>query len=484
MNKRIFLFLLGLFSGTFAMDLNNPEELVNFLTSSPIQPIIHQGSIYRFKIFNHTQNKNYNVGFFNYASENKPLLLTFLQENIEENNLSSAYFNYELLYASLCGHSRNFIFCEKKAKIDKTHKGFYPSIFNLQAPNKKLLTCKDLLNGWEYPLYLVKAPHDFCGGSKYNWNVLDFALHRYNLNILKEIITLNPEFLTPSDKQKGEILLQHLKDEQNTLQTAQKNNTIPMFTLEPNNNDSISPLAYQEIESDYDPAQQLHVFITPDVVKIKSKTDPSTWNYTYPDIDTLRKLYTHIISSNKIEGKNLVKNFSSFPQYPLFYNHFLSYFIDFLECQFYRNDPLIPDNLITLSQHIAQHQHSHEFFKAKEELFFETLARFMITQKKDPRGEAPWDRASDKLLTILVQKPHTKELLIKLCQKDPKLLAPPIKSFFQKVLLRNFLAHTLGKSTPPLPYDVAQKILESWEPDEKFKNCLKPSKITAIPNFF
>jgi hypothetical protein len=477
MNKRIFLSLLCLFSATSAMNLKSPEELIEFLTSSQITPIEWYARIHRFEIFNQAQNTYYTGGFFNHAPANKPLSLTFLQENINENNFSSVGADYKLLCASLYGNINMFTSLEKEAKIGKPHTGFYPSIFNLQDPNKKLLSYKDLENGeGQPPFYLVKSPHDYGGRSKYNWNVWDFALHRYNLNIIQEIIRLNPEFLTDSDKKEGEMFLQQLEKEQSIIQKVQENNTIPTFTIDPYN--SISSSSTFGIGSIYDPAQQLDAFITPDSIKIRATTDPSTWKYTYPDIDTLRKLYTHIISNNKIEGKKLAKKFSSFAAYPSFYNHFLSYFIDFLECQFHRHDPIIPENLMILSQQIVTKATLPRKFTPKEKLFFETLLRFIITQKKEHDQNSGGNTSYTDIVNLLVQKPLSKALLVELCSTEPQLLAPFLKSFIQNNLLRNFLVRSLCNSTPLLSQDIATHIAEYWTPDEKYKNYFRPPVIT------
>jgi hypothetical protein len=447
------------------MNFDNEEEIIKLLTSSSIRFTQYHGRILRFGIFNNAHNKNYSIGFFNHASEDKPLALTFLKENVEEKNLSSVHNAYGFLYASLSGNMKNFITFLKTNpdNIYKTHQGLYPSIFNLHGSYNQLLAYKDFDNtGWHNFLYLVKAPYDYDGRSKYNWNVWAFALHRYNLNIIQEIIRLNPEFLTDSDKKEGELLLQQLTEEQDIIQKAQKNNTIPTFNMELYN-DLISP-PYHYMESIYDPAQQLLVFITPDSIKIRAKTDPSTWNYIYPDVDNLRKLYTHIISSNKIEGKNVAKKFSSFAAYPSFYNHFLSYFVDFLECQFHRHDLIIPENLMILSQQIVTKATPQKQFTPQEKLFFETLLRFIVTQKTKENKITRENTSYTDIVNLLVQKPLSKTLLPELCSTEPQLLAPFLKPFIQNNLLRNFLVRSLCNSIPPWPHDIATHIADYLTP--------------------
>jgi hypothetical protein len=148
-----------------------------------------------------------------------------------------------------------------------------------------------------------------------------------------------------------------------------------------------------------------------------------------------------------------------------------------LECQFHnRHDPVIPENLLILSQQIVTKATHQEQFTPKEKLFFEILLRFIITQKKEENKNHRENTAYTDIVNLLVQKPLSKTLLKELCSTEPQLLAPFLKPFIQNNLLRNFLVRTLYSHIQPLPLpqDIITHITDYWTPDETYKDYFRP----------
>ncbi len=323
----------------------------------------------------------------------------------------------------------------------------------------------------------------FAGRSTYGWIPANYAENALALDIAVELDKKNTGGKSYS-VQDVVTLKENIKWHEENIEQAQDNVIIPNYEIEDNqeiDTKLIENFREFPIGSFRNPDLKLKILLGKNFIKVISDKE-NKYKKKYLDLDTLATLYSLLIFWNSQDGQRISNLFNIWSANAYFGNLVFYCLMDEMQDNAYSlNNQIQLNNVNVIAKYLIQN--FDKFESGPQKLFFlRDFFRYLFVLSHEPDG--PKEEYQD-LLKLLLSSPKTNLLLKSWVAKD-ELFRPEVKKAIQLYLLKSFILRMLLRADPPFPEEIAQQIVEFWQPDEKFMESFrKPkTKLEKIKNFF
>jgi hypothetical protein len=366
------------------------------------------------------------------------------------------------------------------------------TIFNLINREGNLCTKTDIEAGNVVRFILSSRPLICAFPYSNSKSTLPFILSGIHSNLQTAKAIIDESQINTSQKEEALCAILEaqsiIDDEQQTLQIAQKERSVPVLSIDADCD--TMPRPRYLISSNFNRGMKIQYHIDADQCCIGAKTDRSTWKYPHPDLKILAIFYAELIAKNKNEGKKIIDAFDSWNKiFPGLRRHITGNLLSILEAEKFDDQHLLLTNLTSLAQqyipHLPQLNSMHSEYKLStindlNELRIKRLLGEVLSlstgRAYDASGnliDATSKKTLDAYMKQLNANPNSKQLFRLVCDANPH-LTNVLKSAWQQIVLREFLIRTLSGNSDLQEKEgnIVNHIVSFWEPDTEFKKGL------------